>query len=357
MTASLLRGFREVSDVCVFAAIVGDDVNRESVLRYYGGFADEIVFVRRITTLKKDKYSKYLSMLKCCMFARFPEEKQLAELIDGDTFMVSQSPAIDAALLCKRLMRLAKPKRYIQYWGDPLALSLITPEQYSATRLPFYLIERRLFRFADSIVYGTKPLYKAQKQLFSSLSACARMGYCDVPYLDRGDEEQLGGELTFGYLGNYYSKIRDLRPFYEAFRDFDRGRLIVCGSSDLELEPTERVTVMRRVPQSEVHETEKLLNVEVCLLNRIGIQIPGKIFYEVNTDKVILVITDGPRAEDAREYLDGFKRFVFCENNRESIRAALNRIADGETPCDRSQIYRLSPGYVADSILKGGFTD
>ena len=357
MTANLLKGFRQIASSLVLVAMVCDDVDRDTVRRYYGELADEIVFVRRITG-ERSKYKELAIMLKGCMSFRFREEKQLAEKIDDQTYLISHTPTIDAALLCRRLMKFARPKRYIQYWSDPQALSLLTPGQYSFKRWPYKWIEKKLHRFADDIVYGTKPLYEAQKELFGSTPAARRMAYCDVAYIDYSDEKPAShDELVFGYIGNYYSGIRNLQPLYNAFQKVRAGELVICGSGDLSLAQTERIRIMERVPQSEIHRIERQIGIEICVLNRVGIQVPGKIFYEAATDKQILVITDGPIASDIKEYLSGFRRYVFCENEENSIREAIDRFADGYTESDRSQIYRLSPAYVASTILSGGFND
>lgn len=358
MNANILKGFCSVSDECILLAMVTNQSDCEIIRNYYKSFADEIYFVPRITG-KNNNIADLLAMVKGCISVRFDGERQLAELIDEDTYLVSQSPTIDAALLCKNLMKYKKPKRYIQYWCDPIALSLQTPEQFSFKRRVFYAIEHRLHRFADNIVYGTKSLFEAQKMLFAGTSDVNRMSYCDVAYIDR-EPMNLHTEdgLVFGYIGNYYSNIRDLQPLYRVFQSFtDNKRLIICGESDLSLTSTENTTVMNRVPQSEVHRIERMVNVEICLLNRVGIQIPGKVFYEANTDKLIIVIVDGPWGEQMRNYLFEFRRFVFCDNTEDSIRQVLCGIDNSKIAVDKSQVYRLSPEYVARSILNGGYSE
>lgn len=357
MTANLLRGFRKIASRLILAALVCDDVDRDSVRRYYDGLSDEIVFVSRITGNRSARQELAI-MMKGCLSVRFEKEKQLADRIDDQTYLVSHTPTIDAALLCKRLMEYAKPKRYIQYWSDPLALSLLTPEEYSFKRRPYKWVEKKLHRFADDIVYGTKPLYEAQKTLFADTPAVNRMAYVDVAYIDYSDEEKTAHDgLTFGYIGNYYSKIRNIQPLYNAFQKAKAGELVICGSGDLRLTSAEHIRVLERVPQSEVRSIEREIDVEICILNRKGIQVPGKIFYEADTDKQILVITDGPIASDIKEYLSGFRRYVFCDNDEDSILEAIDRLADGYVEPDRSRIHLLSPAYVAASILSGGIKD
>ena len=96
------------------------------------------------------------------------------------------------------------------------------------------------------------------------------------------------------------------------------------------------------------------MDVLVCLLNKDCIQIPGKIFYNTNSNKPILIILDGPYKEEMQEYLEDFQRFEFCENNEESIRKAVAKIQKEGGKVNLSQIHRLSPEAIAKDLIGVG---
>ena len=84
-------------------------------------------------------------------------------------------------------------------------------------------------------------------------------------------------------------------------------------------------------------------------------QIPGKLFYDMYSDKNILVITDGPYGNEIGEYLKTYKRFHFCENKKEDIIAALKQMQNMEPFKDKKYIEEnFSPQKVANDLVNGG---
>ena len=97
---------------------------------------------------------------------------------------------------------------------------------------------------------------------------------------------------------------------------------------------------------------EEELDVHVCLLNRNGFQIPGKIFYHTDTDQFILIVLDGLFAAEIKAYLERFDRFIFCENNEESIRSAIRKICKEQVRVDLSKVKNLSPVRISNEIIR-----
>ena len=89
----------------------------------------------------------------------------------------------------------------------------------------------------------------------------------------------------------------------------------------------------------------------VCLLNKVGVQIPGKIFYQTNTKKTILVIMDGPRKKQIVEELGPSGRFVFCENDKESIKTTLSSIVSEELIEHKADCRLFSPKQICKGIV------
>ena len=352
MVRNILVGMKKISQKLIFVAIVTSDCNKQDICSFYQDVVDEIYFVKSFSGKKRGRYGTMLAMF----MASFRSPKLSKDLaLDGRVLVLSHSPTIDSILYAKGLKRRNPNVTCIQYWSDPITLALETVSEYSYKRAVFKYIESKMLRYADKIVYGTKTLYENQKKFFRKYGK--KMGYCDVCYNPLNDDAKRQGERCFfGYIGNFYSNIRDILPFYNAFKSFNQADLLICGAGNIDLEPKRNIKVMHRVPQQEVALLESELNVEVCILNKVGFQIPGKIFYATNTNKKILVILDGPVSEEIYDYLRPFKRFIFCNNNEISIYNILNEIVSGKyDEIDKSELYRLTPEYVARSILNGGF--
>lgn len=113
------------------------------------------------------------------------------------------------------------------------------------------------------------------------------MAYCDVSYcidnkIADGSASANKMGLLFGYFGGYNSNVRDIRQLYSAFEGGD-SKLLICGNGDIALSERSNIEVLNRVPQSEVASLEAGSDVYICILNKHGIQIPGKVFYLTDT--------------------------------------------------------------------------
>ena len=120
MTRNLISGFRHITNEMILVCVLNQNADPKNVESYYSNYVDKIISTEIITN-NNGKLSNVISMLSCCYFANFKNIRQIEGFIDGDTVVVSQSPAIDSALLCKAIVKNQKVKKYIQYWGDPMA--------------------------------------------------------------------------------------------------------------------------------------------------------------------------------------------------------------------------------------------
>lgn len=360
MTRNILKGFCDNCKDVTFVAIIEANVSKENVKEYYKGLCTRLIFVNDITKNRRTRIKGMLSMVWHTAINHSGKDiDDLCKLIDDDTVLVSHSPSIDSILICRAIKQKFPKIRYVQYWSDPITLALISPKDYSVKRLPFFWVENRLHKSADAIVYGTKSLYIGQKSLFKKYSE--KMAYCDVSYcidnkIADGSASANKMDLLFGYFGGYNSNVRDIWQLYSAFEGGD-GKLLICGNGDIALAERSNIEVLNRVPQSEVASLEASADVYICILNKHGIQIPGKVFYLTDTDKYILVICDGDYKKMIREYLSSFKRFIFCENTIDDIRRVIKEINMGQHSIDKSELYRLSPKYVSKIIIDGGFKE
>jgi hypothetical protein len=97
---------------------------------------------------------------------------------------------------------------------------------------------------------------------------------------------------------------------------------------------------------ADMERLEADCDVLVCLLNRRGTQIPGKLYHYAATNKPILVILDGERAPDIETYLQRFARFVCCANEANAIQLAVEQLAAS------NRQYMPAPAFAAGEIAK-----
>ena len=234
--------------------------------------------------------------------------------------------------------------RWIQYWGDPLAVDITQKSIYP--RFILKRIERKLINGADKIVYVSPFTLKAQQGLYPEFKE--KMTFLHVAYM----EEEISPDIpnnTFviGYYGNYTSRVRNLLPFYEACKELGENISVsIYGDSDVELASTDNIHIF---PRGIIEEHKRTADLLVCVMNSQGTQIPGKLYHLAGTNKKILVVLDGEYEQEMSEFLATFNRFYLCKNDKNSIRQKITEIMeDGKT---FEPVKELKYDYIASKFI------
>ena len=308
----------------------------------------------RITIKKKIIRGLYYLLKKVDLFGSniryIKYRKDIYEKIRNQNYQIilSFSNPLSSHILAGYCKKKAGNLYYIQQWGDPL-----TENMADRTIVPKFikrLIEEMLLRTADKICYVSPLTYERQKVLFKKYSS--RMYFTPTPCERTEYPLYSNQKLTIGYLGSYNSVARDIRPFYRAAcasKDFD---FFIVGDSDVQLENTENVRIVKRLPQKELSKYIEKLDVLVCLMNSKGTQIPGKLYHYAGTDKEILVLRDGEYGEQIEAFFKAYNRYTFVENNEEKIAAALKRYAVNGLP-RRCCVEEFCAENVAAKLIEG----
>lgn len=247
-----------------------------------------------------------------------------------DVVISSSDPKSSHKVVHYLKKRGLKYNKWIQYWGDPMALDITNKSIVPSCIVK--IIEFYTIKNADAIVYVSPFTYSAQCRLFPSMRK--KMHFFPIPYYR---QIKSSAEMSFrdknkwivGYYGDYNSEVRNILPLYEAFKAFEGSFVLhIVGSSDLELEKTRNVFIEPRQASDIIEQYELKSDILVCLLNRMGTQIPGKLYHCAATDKPVLVIVDGENQEEIEEYLITFNRFVICRNEVEQIRKTIIQITN-----------------------------
>lgn len=267
--------------------------------------------------------------------------------------IISASDPKSSHLIADRIFRKIPGlnSTWIQYWGDPMFHDITRKRDWRDGIVKYH--ERRLISKADRVIYASPLTLQKQRDTFPEFSH--KMDYASQVYagelgsLPSSSNEQIK-PISVGYFGAYRSTVRNIIPLYRVAQGAT-FMLTICGATDLSLPSTDNVRIMNFVSYDESVRLEQDSDILVCICNLRGTQIPGKIYYYTAYQKPIIVVLDGEYKDELRTYLASFERFILCDNNENSIRAA---IAEAKTQVGRSHYEladQLKPEYMAKKIL------
>ncbi len=271
------------------------------------------------------------------------------EIEPYDLIISNSSPASSHRLVLDLLNKNRITKtRWVQIWEDPWFFDIYGNHDEKVKRE-----EHRLLKAAKEIFYVSNLTLYYQKNHFPD---CAhKMKHIPLPYLKIEEEKKSEkiDRITFGYFGDYYSKTRNLQPFYNAILECDCAAFI-NGDSDIFLGSTDSVLVKPRVTLDKLKELNDRTDVLVHLCNLSGGQIPGKIYHYSASTKPILFILDGTTFEKQiiKDYFIKFDRYQFCENNKEDIIKSINALKNYKIGFDKKPVMDFSPKNVIAKILR-----
>lgn len=240
-----------------------------------------------------------------------------------------------------------KYKRWVQIWEDPWYHDL-----YGGHSDAILAEEHALLRDAKEIYYVSPLTTHYQKIYFAD---CAEnMKNIPLPFLAFGEEgSSPNSKITFGYFGDYFAHTRNLRPFYEAMIATNSSGYIY-GDSDLRLQGNEKLVVSGRVTLDILEKVQKQTSVLIHLCNLRGGQIPGKIYHYSATTKPILFILDGTEEEKKiiKEHFAQYDRYFFCDNTKEDIELAINKLTANYTQYCGRIVEEFSPKQVVAQLFQ-----
>lgn len=361
MTYNLLQGFHSHGFDVTFIAVCNDQCDTKSVIEDYSPIVNRVECVPSALNLRsreRSLLSKWLLQLEYSYKNSWYKNQMNKLHLDYSEYqmLITHLPAIESAFYAQVVKRAQPDILYIQYWSDPFARTgLAAGQSLPKKRALLKYIERRILKQSDRIVYGTDLLRETQAKEYPKLSS--KMKSCDVSYNVYDMKYQTNAlfhddKPVIGYVGSYVSTYRNIEPLYGVFKKHPGlGNLVLCGYGDQPHYQEKNMRIIERCSPMEAVSIEKQLDIHVCLLNITMSQIPGKIFYQTNSGKPILVILDGVDKEKIKQYLLKFNRFEFSENNEESILQTIQDIKDGKLSADLSSPEMLSPERFAESVI------
>lgn len=357
MTSALLDGMKENGIKTILFAICQIPAELNQIKDYYADKADKVITLPSDFGFELTKYKMLMKLLQRSLIDRFYQNQLKAIIKDISVkpdIIIAHTPSFEAVCYAKIIKKLYCEADYFQYWSDPLALSGITPDNLNIKRLPFRLIESNALKSADKIIYGTKTLMQFQKELYPELAY--KMNYIDIPYVNKETTKQKVIPFSILYAGNYHKNIRNIDPLIDAIESTNDYTLDIYGDGEIRDREMKRTRIHGRISADELSRLEGKYEYLVCVLNHSCIQIPGKIFYDMNRNVKILVLADGKYKRQICDYLNKYNRFVVCENEQhEIVKALLNNLHD-KIDLEYINDY-FSPKSIVKTLLNGGVNE
>lgn len=311
--------------------------------------------------LKKDTPQTHIKLKTWLLtiystFSVYDRRSSYAKRVDGLTIgseeydiMISSSDPKSAHLVAEMVLKRSKGRigKWIQYWGDPFLNDVSHDHLLQKNKIRRE--ERRLLSKADKIVYVSP--FTAEELESNYPEYKNKIAFLPIPYIDA---PEMPGSACVGteyvaYMGNYGSVNRNIMPLIDAVNSLNVHTAII-GNSDVKIEPNEHLIIKERIPSKELEEFTKKVKVFVCICNKKGTQIPGKVYHYVNSGKPILIILDGDRIDKMKEYFESFDRFYLCGNNQRDIESTLKTILSENKVFSTPDA--LNPTTIAEKFIK-----
>lgn len=330
---NIIKGFLENGIDLFVVAVIDSFTNKTDVdLELTNLGIGHFLIDSRINTDGKGKYKQLYS----CMKAFFLRKRYYSFVVDSIKFeydvIVSCCPGLESGIIQNVFKKNNKNKKTIQIWTDPYsAIGLESTTKLPLRRRVHSWLEKKLLSSADRIFYFTEVLCNIQRRLFSRYAK--KMDFYNG--CSTIDFEECSGDCHWpihlvGYSGSFNHVRRNINPLcVAASKCPDLDFLVRGGGGVLENHDYSNLEISntsQRLPREQVLKIEKTFDVNVCVCDKKGFMVPGKVFMQAALPNFVLVILDGSYKNEIRNYLSSFNRFVFAENDPEDIANALKSI-------------------------------
>lgn len=296
--------------------------------------------IKKSQNLKKKlidiAYKIYMKVNLYDSRAKLSKKVNDLKIDDKYDLIISSSDPKSAHLFAEELIK-SNPtitKKWFQYWGDPFANDI-----NRRSWLPKSIVkkeENRLLNLCDKVIYVSPFTLEEQKKTYSKVKE--KMFFLPIAYIEeKRFSNQKNDNIAIGYFGDYKKNDRNIKELYDCCKKYNY-KLYIAGNSDISLESTNNINVMPRQKKSVIEEYEEKCDILVCICNKKGTQIPGKVYHYSCTNKPILILLDGDNHEKMKKYFESYDRFCISYNNLNNIHTEIEKIRkDKKTyePCEK----------------------
>ena len=254
---------------------------------------------------------------------------------DNKIKIVVSIPSLESFAVAGYLHKKISPSVLNTVWTDVVVLnSLNNYKKIPFGRKMLKPIESKVLRLSSKNFFLGEQQLKVMSSFYQKYAMKMDYYYPSYypffSYLD-DDYKNIERNNNVLYFGDLNPSVRNIYPLYLS-SNFTDAHIKIVGKgvvsvNSIETSLTEYIPLKKRVSTlSEALKIEKSSFISVCVLNRCGFSLPGKLFYYTELERPILVIKDGPFANDIENQLKAFNRFTFCENEPKAIAEAIDLI-------------------------------
>ncbi len=188
--------------------------------------------------------------------------------------------------------------------------------------------EKKYLPYVDHLVVLSDYIRDYYNKLFPKMNiSVIEQGHnIDGIFNNTGKNRDYDDHISLVYAGVFYKKIREPFELYSAISRLENVKLSIYGKfKNRYIYHCNNIYYPGQLSQDEIYEIYRSSDVVVLLDNFKGIQVPGKIYEVLSTNKPILFIYNNP--ESPSKYIaSNYDGVFYSKNKAECIIEAINKI-------------------------------
>lgn len=267
-------------------------------------------------------------------------EKIQQEKLYGYDGVITSSGSYTAHMVGSRWQREIK-KCWVAEYGDPWGL-----DGFGNLRKKNYKMEQKIIHNCNGFVFTTQSTIEAYKANYPNQVPYALIpcGYSRI-IEDSKQQKKDNEKLIFLYTGIAYKRARNLGLVLRAVGErSNRNELLLVGtiSDDFRQDANQysNIRCLGRVPYNISLNYISEADVLVHIGNFGTLQVPGKTYIYLSSQKPILYIRQQKENDPTYEVLSKFGGVVAVDNDIDEIRKGLEYVADNFADIKRKAVER-----------------
>lgn len=332
-----------------------DDENFEMFKQFkfnYRIFKTKKFLYQRVSTIfKKDSFlGKVIKNISYYFF--FPDTfagfqkvifKKYKEIYKNNhpDVVISSSGSCSSHLACLKIKNKYNI-RWIADFGDPWSIT-----DYKQ-RIWFYPLskkyEQKIFKSSDLVLFTTYETLKFYKVLYPNVKMEVLFyGFMSEHFDSISPKKEKNNLIKIAHIGAAYVSDRNLIPSIKVLSEFSQKVVFsIIGNHSFKFQECANELKFNVNFKDRVSFEQSLIeisNTDILILvgNKSNLQIPGKVFHYIASNKIILYIYQCDLKDDpSYVILKDFEGIYLCENNFESIKSKLGYIINNFDLCKES---------------------
>lgn len=206
------------------------------------------------------------------------------------------------------IAKLRKKKKFklILDYGDPWSFNPSTDTEPKWRKKIDYYVEKNILKLTDFVMVTTDKTRQMFKEIFKIKNiGVIRQGVNNSDYIKKIEKNKK--VITLVYTGIFYKEIRDPTNFFNALKKLDsylkfKIEILIAGRIDpyftelinnLKIDTMKNIKVklLGNVDMEKAIQLQNMADMLLFFSNKEGIQVPGKLYEYLATDKPIIAIS------------------------------------------------------------------